>query len=106
MLADRGMEIYRQPSPFVHTKLLLIDGEYTLLDSANLDPRNLSLNFELVMEVLDLRLAEQLSVFYDEVRGRSVSVSAAYPALPYRLQNTTSWIFSPCLWSLPAQDSP
>lgn len=44
------MKIYRQPPPFAHTKLLLIDGEYTLLGSANLDPRSLNLNFELVME--------------------------------------------------------
>lgn len=79
MLADRGVKIYRQPPPFAHTKLLLIDGEYTLLGSANLDPRSLNLNFELVMEVLDLRLAEQLSAFYDEVRSRSVSVPTTYP---------------------------
>lgn len=26
MLADRGVKIYRQPPPFAHTKLLLIDG--------------------------------------------------------------------------------
>lgn len=97
MLADRGVKIYRQPPPFAHTKLLLIDGEYTLLGSANLDPRSLNLNFELVMEVLDLRLAEQLSAFYDEVRSRSVSVPTTYPALPYRLRNAASWIFSPYL---------
>ena len=84
------------PAP-AHTKLLLIDGEYTLLGSANLDPRSLNLNFELVMEVLDLRLAEQLSAFYDEVRSRSVSVPTTYPALPYRLRNAASWIFSPYL---------
>ena len=97
MLADRGVKIYRQPPPFAHTKLLLIDGEYTLLGSANLDPRSLTLHFELVMEVLDLRLAEQLSAFYDEVRSRSVSVPTTYPALPCRLRNAASWIFSPYL---------
>lgn len=97
MLADRGVRIFRQPPPFAHTKLLLIDGEYTLLGSANLDPRSLNLNFELVMEVLDLRLTEQLTAFYDEVRSRSVSVPTTYPALPYRLRNAASWMFSPYL---------
>ena len=97
MLADRGIRIFRQPPPFAHTKLLLIDGEYTLLGSANLDPRSLNLNFELVMEVLDLRLTEQLNAFYDEVRSRSASVPTAYPSLPYRLRNAASWIFSPYL---------
>lgn len=97
MLADRGIRIFRQPAPFAHTKLLLIDGEYTLLGSANLDPRSLNLNFELVMEVLDLNLTAELTAFYDEVRNRSLPVPPTYPALPYRLRNAASWIFSPYL---------
>ncbi len=97
MLADRGVRIYRQPPPFAHTKLLLIDGEYTLLGSANLDPRSLNLNFELVMEVLDADLTAQLTAFYDEVQSRSVSVRKTFPAFPARLRNAASWLFSPYL---------
>ena len=99
MLADRARR-FTSPRSFAHTKLLLIDGErYSLLGLRYdlCDPRSLNLNFELVMEVLDLRLAEQLSAFYDEVRSRSVSVPTTYPALPYRLRNAASWIFSPYL---------
>ncbi len=97
MLADRGVRVYRQPPPFAHTKLLLIDGEYTLLGSANLDPRSLNLNFELVMEALDRGLTEELTAFYDGVRSRSASVPPTYPALPARLRNAASWLFSPYL---------
>lgn len=97
MLAERGVRIFRQPPPFAHTKLLLIDGAYTLLGSANLDPRSLNLNFELVVEVLDADLTAELSAFYDEVRSRSEPVAPTYPALPRRLRNAVSWIFSPYL---------
>lgn len=97
MLEERGVRILYQPPPFAHTKLLLIDGVYTLLGSANLDPRSLNLNFELVMEVLDPELTGQLTAFYDEVKRRSVPAPEQLPSLPVRLRNAASWIFSPYL---------
>ncbi len=99
LLADRGIEVLYQPPPFAHTKLLLVDGLYTLMGSANLDPRSLSLNFELVMEIFDSRLAERLGAFYDDVRSRSDRLlpTDPLPPLPYRLRNAASWIFSPYL---------
>lgn len=98
LLSAKGVRLFRQPPPFAHTKLLLIDGAYTLLGSANLDPRSLSLNFELVMEVLDTALAEDLSAFYDSVLARSAACAdAPLPALPVRLRNAASWLFSPYL---------
>lgn len=97
MLEERGVRILYQPPPFAHTKLLLIDGAYTLLGSANLDPRSLNLNFELVMEVLDPKLTEQLTAFYDEVKSRSAPAPERLPSLPVRLRNAASWIFSPYL---------
>lgn len=98
MLGAKGVRIFRQPPPFAHTKLLLIDGAYTLLGSANLDPRSLSLNFELVMEVLDPALATDLAAFYDSVLARSAACAETPPpSLPARLRNAASWLFSPYL---------
>lgn len=98
LLSAKGVRIFRQPPPFAHTKLLLIDGAYTLLGSANLDPRSLSLNFELVMEVLDTALAADLAAFYDSVLARSTACAKApLPALPARLRNAAIWLFSPYL---------
>lgn len=98
-LVEQGVNVYRQPPPFAHTKLLLIDGVYTLLGSANLDPRSLDLNFELVMEVFDAPLAAQLTAFYDQVRERSKPEhrTAPRPSVPVQLRNAASWIFSPYL---------
>ena len=98
LLEAKGVRIFRQPPPFAHTKLLLVDGAYTLLGSANLDPRSLNLNFELVMEVFDTALATDLGAFYDTVRERSSACSVdSPPALPVRMRNAASWLFSPYL---------
>ncbi|HET9064074.1 MAG TPA: phospholipase D-like domain-containing protein, partial [Candidatus Binatia bacterium] len=56
-LLGRGVRVYLQPPPFVHTKLFRIDDDYVLLGSANIDPRSLRLNFELVLEAYDAELA-------------------------------------------------
>ena len=50
-LLERGVRIYLQPTPFSHTKLLVVDGAYAQIGSANLDPRSLRLNFEIALEV-------------------------------------------------------
>lgn len=61
----RGVEIRLQPAPFVHTKLLVIDDAYSLVGSANMDPRSLRLNFELGLSVYDRDLARDLATHFD-----------------------------------------
>ncbi len=98
-LVRAGVNLYRQPPPFAHTKLLLVDDAYTLMGSANLDPRSLDLNFELVMEVFDREPAGKLAAFFDAVRSRSThqAPDAPLPPLPVRLRNAASGLFSPYL---------
>lgn len=97
MLMDKGVRIFYQPPPFAHTKLLLVDETYTLLGSANLDPRSLNLNFELVMEVIDPALTLQLVNFYDHVKSRSIPFPEESPSLISQLRNAAAWMFSPYL---------
>lgn len=97
LLEEAGVRLFYQPPPFAHTKLLLVDEDYTLLGSANLDPRSLNLNFELVMEVFDPTVTADLIAFFDEVKTRSVPVPTVLPALPARLRNAAAWIASPYL---------
>lgn len=52
-LLQHGIRIFYQPPPFVHTKLFLVDGVWSLIGTANLDPRSLRLNFEVNMEIYD-----------------------------------------------------
>jgi cardiolipin synthase A/B len=52
-LLDKGCRIFLSPAPFDHSKLMVVDGAWTLLGSANWDPRSLLLNFEFNVECFD-----------------------------------------------------
>ena len=94
------VRICYQPAPFVHTKLLLVDNEYALIGSANLDPRSLRLNFELNVEIYDRPTVAALEAHCDRVRKISANVALeevdARP-LPGRLIDGAAWIMSPYL---------
>ena len=76
-LLQFGIRIYYHPPPFVHTKLFLVDGIWSLIGSANLDPRSLRLNFELDLEVYDQEFSGQLADHFREALSRSQRVPAA-----------------------------
>jgi cardiolipin synthase A/B len=99
-LAGRSIQVYYRPAPFSHTKLFLMDDYYAIVGSANLDPRSLRLNFELVLEVYDEALVKTLQAHFDEVRGASRQVTDAMlraRPLPIRLCDAALWLFSPYL---------
>ena len=56
-ILERGCHVWLSPPPFDHTKLVLVDELWTLLGSANWDPRSLRLNFEFNVECYDQDLA-------------------------------------------------
>jgi len=65
-LLEHGVRVYRQPPPFVHTKLMIVDERWVLVGSANLDRRSFRLHFEFNIEVYDVKLARDLSAWLDE----------------------------------------
>ncbi|MCP3978264.1 MAG: cardiolipin synthase [bacterium] len=99
-LLEHGVRIYYQPPPFVHSKLLIVDDHYVEIGSANIDPRSLRLNFELIVEIYDRGFASTVVAHFDEVRGRSREVSLGQMdsrPLPIRLRDAAAWLFSPYL---------
>ena len=52
-LLERGIRVFYQPPPFAHSKLFVVDDQYGLIGSPNIDPRSLRLNFELAVEIYD-----------------------------------------------------
>jgi cardiolipin synthase len=58
---DRGCRVFLSPNPFDHTKLMIVDGLWSFIGSANWDPRSLRLNFEFNVECYDRDLASTLS---------------------------------------------
>ncbi len=66
-LLDSGVSILQRPPPFAHSKCLLVDDEYSLVGSSNLDPRSLRLNFELGVEVFDKGINQELAAHFESV---------------------------------------
>ncbi len=76
-LMEHGVRVYRRRPPFVHTKLMIVDGRATLLGSANMDPRSFRLNFEFNVEVYDAELSSRLATWMDEVIAGADEVTLA-----------------------------
>jgi cardiolipin synthase A/B len=99
-LLERGIHILLQPAPFAHTKLLVMDGTYAQIGSANLDPRSLRLNFEIALEVYDPATCRQLAQYIIAARDRSkVLTAATLGAIGSweRARNSLFWLLSPYL---------
>ena len=65
-LIERGCHLWYSPPPFDHTKLMIVDGAWSFLGSANMDPRSLRLNFEFNVECYDPDLAATLLGLVDD----------------------------------------
>lgn len=65
-LLEKGCRIFATADPFDHTKVMVVDGMWSLIGSTNWDPRSLRLNFEFNVECYDRILAETLDRMIDE----------------------------------------
>ncbi len=97
---ERGCHIWLTPPPFDHSKLMIVDGHWVLIGSANWDMRSLRLNFELNIECYGRDFATQMGkivtrklegaheVTLDEVDKRSVAA---------KLRDAATRLFAPFL---------
>ncbi|HEX4263347.1 MAG TPA: phospholipase D-like domain-containing protein [Verrucomicrobiae bacterium] len=97
---ERGCRIWLTPGTFDHSKLMIVDGHWVMLGSANWDARSLRLNFELNVEAYGRDFARQMSgvlanklhgareVTLAEMDGRNVTV---------KLRDAVMRLFSPYL---------
>lgn len=99
-LAGEGCRIYLTPPPFDHSKLMTVDGVWSLIGSGNWDARSLRLNFEYDMECYSQSLAERLDRLID---GRLTnakpltSADMANQSLPAKLRNALAHLLAPYL---------
>lgn len=99
-LLERGVRIYEQPPPFVHTKLFMVDRHYVQIGSANMDPRSMRLNFELVVEIYDRGFAATIDEHFQAARRRSREITLREVdsrPLPNRLRDGLCWLMTPYL---------
>jgi cardiolipin synthase len=97
---EPGCRIWLSPAPYDHSKVMIVDGLWTLFGSGNWDPRSFRLNFEFNVECYDRDLAEELGglvrskmkdghrATLEELNGRT---------LPVKLRDGVARLFSPYL---------
>jgi cardiolipin synthase len=99
-LLQTGVRVLLRPSPFAHSKCLLVDRGYALVGSSNLDPRSLRLNFELGIEIFDPGLNADLSAHFEKVAADCEDYSLERlraRRIPARLRDGAAALFSPYL---------
>lgn len=97
---EPGCRVWLVPPPFDHSKLLVVDGVWCLVGSANWDARSLRLNFEYDVECYDESLADELLRLTAQKmqRGRRLSFEEVEArALPVRLRDGVARLFAPYL---------
>ena len=97
---EHGCKLWLTPPPFDHSKLMIVDGCWVLLGSANWDSRSLRLNFEFNLECYDLDLAERLNKIIEVKRNAAREVTLAEVdarSIPVRLRDGIARLASPYL---------
>jgi cardiolipin synthase A/B len=92
--------VWFTPRPFDHSKLMVVDGAWSLIGSANWDPRSLRLNFEFNVECYDRDLALQLEAEVDRriaMAKRITIVDVDSRSLPAKLRDGVFRLFTPYL---------
>ena len=78
--------VHLSPPPFDHSKLMTVDGEWSLIGSSNWDARSFRLNFEYDLECYQTDLTDRLDAIIDDkiARGREAELCRiGIPARPY-----------------------
>ena len=97
---ERGCRIWLTPPPFDHSKLMIVDGHWVLLGSANWDARSLRLNFELNVECYDRAFAARMqAIVREKLQGaREVTLAQADARpIPQKLRDAIARLFAPFL---------
>jgi cardiolipin synthase A/B len=100
LVLERGCRVWLTPEPFDHAKLMVVDRLWTLLGSANWDPRSLRLNFEFNVECYDPALACRLQDWIDKKISDAHRVTMNdinARKLPIRLRDGIARLLTPYL---------
>jgi cardiolipin synthase len=99
-LIDAGVHIYEYLPGLLHTKSLTLDGEVTLIGSANIDRRSFELNFENNILLQDAALTAAMrarQAVYISQSARVEGAAVAAWTLRHRLRNNAIAMLGPVL---------
>jgi len=97
-LLNIGVNLYEAPDPFDHSKLFLVDEDWSLIGSSNWDSRSLELNFEINLECYDVNLNKALMDIFEAKRSVATQLlDAPNHRFLVRVRNNFFRLFSPYL---------
>src|ERR1041385_2932171 len=72
-----GVRISEYQPTFIHTKLMVVDGSWSMIGSANMDNRSRKLNDEVVLGISDTQFAARLAriIAADEVHAQPITLA-------------------------------
>ena len=97
---ERGCHIWLTAPPFDHSKLMIVDGHWVFLGSANWDARSLRLNFEMNVECYGREFAQEMQkVIAKKIStAREVTLNEVDSrSLPAKLRDAIARQFAPYL---------
>jgi cardiolipin synthase len=97
---DHGCRAWARPGPFDHSKLMVVDGAWTLLGSANWDARSLRLNFEFNVECYGVELGAHMEGLVQAriAQSRRITLEdVEVRPLPLKLRDSVARLFAPYL---------
>ena len=74
-LLDAGVQLFEYQPTMYHCKLMIVDGLWTSVGSANLDPRSLRLSDEANLNVLDEDFAAKQAAVFERDLAQSLQVT-------------------------------
>ncbi len=99
-LLKAGVKVYYYKSSFLHSKVLVIDDEISIIGSANFDQRSFDVNFELSIKSEDKSVAvEMRNYFLNDLRSSSVVhyLNFSKRSLATKVMERIAFLFSPQL---------
>jgi cardiolipin synthase len=99
-IITHGIRLYKSKRHFDHSKIMMVDNEWSFIGSSNWDARSLEFNFEINIECFDTTLNQKLTALFSLKKQSAVEVTSAdvnrIPA--YKVfRNNLFRLFSPYL---------
>ncbi len=94
-MLEGGVRIFEYQPTMIHTKAMLIDGEFTIIGSSNFDARSAEINEELDLAVYDAGFGKKMEAIFQ----KDLANSKEYTLQDFRnrslWERTTEWVAFP-----------
>ncbi|MBC7979699.1 MAG: cardiolipin synthase [Armatimonadetes bacterium] len=97
-IQEAGIRAYRFQKGFLHQKTMLIDNEFSIVGSANMDNRSFRLNFEIILAVKDKDFATGMREMFETDFSNSTEIKPrelAKKPFSFRLASRVSRLLAP-----------